>query len=105
MNFFPILPADKCLFKLNNEETISMSKGVPLVPLLLTLLLDNSTPNVNCTAQKMKFSIEDFFSKYDPNLQETTDLVTFTEEILNGKLHFLCSVGSSTPLTYQELDP
>ena len=24
-----------------------------------------------------------------PNLQETVDLVTFTEEILNGKLHFL----------------
>ena len=23
-----------------------------------------------------------------PNLQETGDLVTFTEEILNGKLHF-----------------
>ena len=29
------------------------------------------------SAQKMKFSIKDFF--------------TFTEEILNGKLHFLCS--------------
>ena len=29
------------------------------------------------TAQKMKFSIKDFF----------------TEEILNGKLHFLCSVN------------
>ena len=26
-----------------------------------------------------------------PNLQETADLLTFTEEILNGKLHFLCS--------------
>ena len=26
-----------------------------------------------------------------PNSQETADLVTFTEEILNGKLHFLCS--------------
>ena len=26
-----------------------------------------------------------------PNLQETADLVTFTEETLNGKLHFLCS--------------
>ena len=25
------------------------------------------------------------------NLQFTTDLVTFTEEILNGKLHLLCS--------------
>ena len=24
------------------------------------------------------------------NPQETADLVTFTEEILNGKLHFLC---------------
>ena len=32
-----------------------------------------------CTAQKMKFSIKDFFSKCD---------VTFTEEVLNGKLHF-----------------
>ena len=27
-----------------------------------------------------------------PNLQETADVVTLTEEILNGKLHFLCSV-------------
>ena len=27
-----------------------------------------------------------------PNPHETVDLVTFTEEILNGKLHFLCSV-------------
>ena len=26
-----------------------------------------------------------------PNPQETADLVTFTEEILKGKLHFLCS--------------
>ena len=43
------------------------------------------------TALKMKFSIKDFFSK--TNLQETMDLVTYTEEILNGKLHFLCSVS------------
>ena len=27
-----------------------------------------------------------------PNSQETADLVTFTEEIHHGKLHFLCSV-------------
>ena len=26
-----------------------------------------------------------------PNSQETADLVTVTEEILNEKLHFLCS--------------
>ena len=31
-----------------------------------------------------------------PNPQETADLVTFTEEILNGKLHFLCSVHTET---------
>ena len=36
----------------------------------------------------MKFSIKDFFSKCLPNPQETADLVTFTEEILNGKLQF-----------------
>ena len=26
-----------------------------------------------------------------PDQQETADLITFTEEILNGKHHFLCS--------------
>ena len=26
-----------------------------------------------------------------PNTQETADLIKFTEEILNGKRHFLCS--------------
>ena len=33
------------------------------------------------TTQKMELSIKDFFSKWD---------LRFTEEILNGKLHFLC---------------
>ena len=28
-----------------------------------------------------------------PNPQSPKDLVTFTEEIPNGKLHFLCSVS------------
>ena len=37
------------------------------------------------TAQKMKFPIKDFFSKCD----QIADLVAFTEEILNAKLHFL----------------
>ena len=31
-----------------------------------------------------------------PNPQETADLVLFTEEILNGKLHFLCSAMLSS---------
>ena len=41
--------------------------------------------NMNCTiyitAQKLKFPIKDFFSKCDQ-----------IRSILNGKLHFLCSV-------------
>ena len=41
----------------------------------------------------MKFSIKDFFSKCD---QFSADLVTFTEEILNGKLLFLYSVITDT---------
>ena len=36
----------------------------------------------------MNFSIKDFFSKCDQIRSE--DFVTFTEEILNGKPHFLC---------------
>ena len=38
----------------------------------------------------MKLYIKDFFSKCE-HIQETADLVTFTEEILHGKLPFLCS--------------
>ena len=35
------------------------------------------------------------------NPQETVDLVTFTEEILNEKLHFLCSgIYVYNPSTY-----
>ena len=37
----------------------------------------------------MKFSIKDFFSKCDPNLSLLW-IRSFTEEILNRKLHFLC---------------
>ena len=40
--------------------------------------------------KKMKYSIKDFFSKCD-QIRRKLDLVTLIEEILNGKLHFLCS--------------
>ena len=43
------------------------------------------------TAQKMKFSIMNFFSKCDQIRSFTADFITVTEEIL-GKLNFLCSV-------------
>ena len=41
--------------------------------------------SISYTAQKMKFSIRDFFSKSD----QTPLFPAFTEEILNGKLIFL----------------
>ena len=48
------------------------------------------------TAQKIKFSVKNFFSKCDQIHRKRKKLlsyldVTFTEEILNGKLHFLRS--------------
>ena len=39
-----------------------------------------------------------------PNQQETAetaDLVTFTEETFNGKLHFLCSVKADSLLVFK----
>ena len=41
--------------------------------------------NLQYTVQKMKFSMKDFFITCDQIRRK------FTEEILNGKLHFLCS--------------
>ena len=49
-------------------------------------LFINVTENFEgCTAQKVKFPIKDFFSKCDQIR------ITFTKEILNEKLHFLCN--------------
>ena len=40
--------------------------------------------------------MKDFSSKYD-QMKKTADLVTFAEEILNGKFHFLCSGSTYYP--------
>ena len=52
---------------------------------------------VNNTVQKMKFSTKAGNVKCDhqemwPNPQFPMDFLIFTDETLNGKLHFLCSV-------------
>ena len=49
------------------------------------------------TAQKMKFPLK-ISSVKVTNTLESADLVTFTVEILNGKLHFLCSVRNVTDI-------
>ena len=43
------------------------------------------------TAQKMNYSTKGFFSKCDQIHIFFADLTTFTEEILNRKVHLLCS--------------
>ena len=43
----------------------------------------------------MKLSIKDFLQQMRPNMRFPVDLGSFTEEILNGKLHFLCSMNYS----------
>ena len=39
----------------------------------------------------MKFPVKYFFSEFEGNPKEVAYLVTFTDEILNGKLNFLHS--------------
>ena len=51
--------------------------------------------------QKMKFSMKDFFSKCDQIRWKLQIWFTFTEEILNGKLIFLCSTNSDVYLVIQ----
>ena len=56
--------------------------------------------------KEWSFSIKDFFSKCDQIHRKTSDLVTFTAEILNEKLHFLCSVCYIKPnFFYRERTP
>ena len=45
-------------------------------------------------AQKMKFSIKYFFSKCEQIHRKLRIWSNFTEEILNGKLQFLCSTSN-----------
>ena len=54
--------------------------------ILFYIELETTAKYQSILNEKMKFSIKNFFSKCD-----TADLVTFTEEIVNGRLFFLCS--------------
>ena len=45
----------------------------------------------------MKFSVEDFRPQF------AADLVTFIEEIFNGKLHFLCSEIAFLKISKQQV--
>ena len=38
-----------------------------------------------------------------PNLQESVDLVTFTEEVFNRQLHFFCDDSTVLLVIHQEL--
>ena len=55
---------------------------------LITILKINACKNY-CT--KDEVFIKDFFSQCDQIPHFSADWVSFTEEILNEKLHFLCS--------------
>ena len=60
-----------------------------VISIWIALRVASDSPKT-CTAQKMKFCMKDFFSKCDQIRRKLRILVTLTEEILNGKLHFLC---------------
>ena len=52
-------------------------------------LIELSLLNIHCTKKNEVF-IKDFFGKCD-QIQFPPDMVTCTEDIFDGKLHFLCS--------------
>ena len=79
-----------CLFV---KETHFKKNLVPVLKYSCNEFHDTDILRWNCTAWKTKFSIKEFFSKRD-QIRSSVDLVTFTEEILNGKLPSVCSVGS-----------
>ena len=60
---------------------------------MLTMIQERSDLGYSkvCNIALHKISIIDFFNKCD-QIRRTSDLVTFNEEILNGKPHFWCSV-------------
>ena len=60
------------------------------------------TFNLRLTTQKMMFSIKDLNSNCE-RIQFPANLVTFTDEILNRKLHFLCSVLYPGGKRFQQL--
>ena len=49
----------------------------------------------------MKFSNKEFFSKCDQIRSKLRILLKFTEEILNRKLHFLCSELHKSYISFQ----
>ena len=76
--------ADQLLSVLNHFVGLTL-KGFISQTFSVKLLFENIVNDFS-SHKKMKFSIKDFFSKCD---QVVADLVTFNEEILNWKLHFL----------------
>ena len=62
-------------------------------------VLSHYQVNICSTSQYMKFSTEDFLHWMWPNLQFPADLVAFTDEILNGKLRFMCSGKKNVKMT------
>ena len=84
-----------------NEEQLNFVfvLTLPKSPVLFVIITHRTSLHciINClliildTVQKIKFSMKDFFSKCDEIRKKPADLVTFTEEILYRKLHFLCS--------------
>ena len=73
-------------YTLNNDF---LQNVFPNYKINLILYLENEKASSN--AQKIKFFIKNFFSNVT-NPKFPAGLVSFTEEIFNGKLHFLSSV-------------
>ena len=80
------------------DFSVNVTKSARGFVILSKLLLSSETE----TGDYIKIRVS--ACKTWPNLQETADLVTFTEEILNGKPYFLCSAYWKDPYRVIHLD-
>ena len=90
---------EKKLIDIKTHHTIQKNIKIKR-KVIISMLLDSwiycsfsHTDLLYITAKKMKFSIKNSFSKCDQVHSFLRILFTFNEEVLNGKLHFLCSAS------------
>ena len=76
-----------CFRDYNENKTFSLSCVILRKKTQFLFIVDNCYTSLN---KKKRIFIKDFSSKCD-QIRRPVNLVTFTEEILNGKLYFLCS--------------
>ena len=93
-----ITPRDilDCVFAMETNKIVNPIRNwmIPYMDFVFEFLDDNLTRWIIHTAQKMKFPIKDFFSKWTQIHRKAHIWSHLLKKILNWQLHFLCRVSN-----------